>query len=92
MSDAPATRDLVPRVLTAFGRVDAVVNSASTFEYDRADSFTYAMLEKHLLANTAPAIVMAQALAVHVGEHDGEGGAVNLLDQKRWNPNPDVLR
>lgn len=95
LSDEQATRELVPRILSAFGRLDAVVNSASTFEYDRADSFTYAMLEKHLRANTAPAIVLAQALAAHVQSRQGggpvEGAVVNLLDQKLWNPNPDFL-
>jgi NAD(P)-dependent dehydrogenase (short-subunit alcohol dehydrogenase family) len=95
LSDEQAARALVPTVLSAFGRLDAVVNSASTFEYDRADSFTYAMLEKHLRANTAPAIVLAQALAAHVqsrqADGPGEGAVVNLLDQKLWNPNPDFL-
>lgn len=95
LADEQATRALVPTVLASLGRLDAVVNSASTFEYDRADSFTYAMLEKHLRANTAPAIVLAQALAAHVRERDGagqgEGAVVNLLDQKLWNPNPDFL-
>jgi NAD(P)-dependent dehydrogenase (short-subunit alcohol dehydrogenase family) len=91
LSDEQAARSLVPRVLSALGQLDAVVNSASTFEYDRADSFTYAMLEKHLRANTAPAIVLAQALAAHLQARRGEGAVVNLLDQKLWNPNPDFL-
>lgn len=91
LSDEQATRELVPRITSALGQLDAVVNSASTFEYDRADSFTYAMLEKHLRANTAPAIVLSQALAAHVRERGAEGAVVNLLDQKLWNPNPDFL-
>jgi NAD(P)-dependent dehydrogenase (short-subunit alcohol dehydrogenase family) len=91
LSDEQATRELVPRITSALGQLDAVVNSASTFEYDRADSFTYAMLEKHLRANTAPAIVLSQALAAHVRERGVEGAVVNLLDQKLWNPNPDFL-
>lgn len=91
LSDEQATRELVPRILSAFGRIDAVVNSASTFEYDRADTFTYAMLEKHTRANVAPAIVLSQALAEHVKARQGEGAVVNLLDQKLWNPNPDFL-
>ncbi|WP_286746197.1 SDR family oxidoreductase [Aquabacterium sp. UBA2148] len=91
LSDEQATRELVPRITSALGQLDAVVNSASTFEYDRADSFTYAMLEKHLRANTAPAIVLSQALAAHVRSRQCEGAVVNLLDQKLWNPNPDFL-
>ena len=91
LSDEAATRTLVPQAVAELGRLDAVVNSASTFEYDTAQSFSYAMLEKHLKANTAPAIVLAQMLAEHLLTRQGEGAVVNLLDQKLWNPNPDFL-
>jgi NAD(P)-dependent dehydrogenase (short-subunit alcohol dehydrogenase family) len=97
LSDEAAARALLPRAVAALGGVDAVVNSASTFEYDDASSFSYAMLERHLRANTAPAIVLAQALCEHLASRDvagteARGGAVvNLLDQKLWNPNPDFL-
>ena len=62
---------VVPQVVQALGRLDAVVNNASAFEYDTAATFTYAMLEHHLRANTAPAIVLAQALAEHVAAREG---------------------
>lgn len=91
LADEAATRTLVPEAVSALGRLDAVVNSASTFEYDNAASFSYAMLERHLRANTAPAIVLAQMLAEHVQARQGEGAVVNLLDQKLWNPNPDFI-
>lgn len=66
LSDEAAVRQLVPQAVAALGQLDAVVNSASTFEYDDAASFSYAMLERHLRSNTAPAIVLAQTLAEHV--------------------------
>lgn len=91
LSDEAATRALLPAGVDALGQVDAVVNSASTFDYDDAATFSYAMLERHLRANTAPAIVLAQALAAHLAERQAEGAVVNLLDQKLWNPNPDFL-
>lgn len=91
LDDEAACRALLPQAVQALGRVDAVVNSASTFEYDDAASFSYALLDKHLRANTAPAIVLAQALAEHLAPRQGEGAVVNLLDQKLWNPNPDFL-
>jgi NAD(P)-dependent dehydrogenase (short-subunit alcohol dehydrogenase family) len=91
LSDEAACRALLPAAIEALGQVDAVVNSASTFEYDSAQSFSYAMLEKHLRANTAPAIVLAQALAEHVVGRGASGAVVNLLDQKLWNPNPDFF-
>jgi len=87
LSDEPACRALVPAVAAHFGRLDAVVNSASTFEYDDAASFGVASMEKHWRANTAPAILLAQALHAR-----GETGCVvNLIDQKLWNPNPDYF-
>jgi NAD(P)-dependent dehydrogenase (short-subunit alcohol dehydrogenase family) len=96
LSDEAQARGLVPEAVARLGRLDAVVNSASTFEYDAAPSFSYAMLDKHLRANTAPAIVLAQLLAEHVAARGDAVGAVdaavvNLLDQKLWNPNPDFL-
>ncbi len=94
LSDEAQARALLPQAVARLGRVDAVVNSASTFEYDSAASFSYAMLERHLRANTAPAIVLAQALADHLSSRpdaDADGAVVNLLDQKLWNPNPDFL-
>lgn len=91
LADEAACRTLVPQAIVALGQLDAVVNSASTFEYDNATSFSYEMLERHLRANTAPAIVLAQALAEHVSQRQAEGAVVNLLDQKLWNPNPDFL-
>ena len=93
LSDEAACRSLVPSAVQALGSLDAVVNSASTFEYDDAATFTYAVLERHLRANTAPAIVLAQALSEHVASRpDGVNAAVvNMLDQKLWNPNPDFL-
>ena len=94
LSDEPACRALVPAVAAHFGRLDAVVNSASTFEHDDPTSFSVAMMEKHWRANTAPAVLLAQALhALRAGAADGERSAcvVNLVDQKLWNPNPDYF-
>jgi len=96
LSDEAACRALVPAVVAQCGRLDAVVNSASTFVYDDAASFSYAAMDAHWRANTGPAILLAHALHSHL-ERDSAGGAgrdgcvVNLLDQKLWNPNPDYL-
>ena len=57
---------LVPAVVAHFGRLDAVVNSAALFEHDTAQTFSYASLQQHMLANTAAPILLAQALAAHL--------------------------
>jgi NAD(P)-dependent dehydrogenase (short-subunit alcohol dehydrogenase family) len=86
LADEAQCEALLPAVHAAFGRVDAVVNNASLFEYDDVPGFSYAAMERAWRANTAPAIVLARAL------HGMGGGAVvNVLDQKLWNPNPDYL-
>lgn len=91
-----AVRKLLPAVVRRFGQVDAVVNSASTFEHDDATSFCFAAMDKHLHSNTGAAIVLAQALHDHLsqrakGKQPARGVVVNLLDQKLWNQNPDFL-
>lgn len=91
LCDEAACRALLPAVAARFGRVDAVVNNASVFEYDDAAGFGHAAMERHWKANTAPAVLLAQALHEHLQDGERRGCVVNLLDQKLWNPNPDHL-
>jgi NAD(P)-dependent dehydrogenase (short-subunit alcohol dehydrogenase family) len=101
LGDEAAVRGLLPAVAARMGRVDAVVNNASTFEQDSAASFGFAALDKHLHTNTGAAVLLAQALHAHIAARGGEGAqnaegaqgaVVNLLDQKLWNQNPDFGR
>jgi NAD(P)-dependent dehydrogenase (short-subunit alcohol dehydrogenase family) len=91
LADEAACEALLPAVQARFGRVDAVVNNASLFEYDDVAGFSHANLERHWRANTAPAILLARALHRQLEAAGGQGCVVNLLDQKLWNPNPDYL-
>jgi len=91
LSDEAACRALVPAVVTHFKRLDAIVNNASTFEYDAPGSFTYAAMDHHLRANTGPAVLLAQALFDHLKGCAEVGCVVNLVDQKLWNVNPDYF-
>ena len=96
LADEAACRALLPAVVAHFKRIDAVVNNASSFEYDSAATFSYAAMDMHMRANTGPAVLLAQALHDHLkGCIEVRGGktgcVVNILDQKLWNPNPDYL-
>ena len=91
LADEASVRGLLPQVVRHFGRVDAVVNSASTFEHDSAASFSFAALDRHLHSNTGAAIVLAHALHEHLAGRNANGAVVNLLDQKLWNQNPDFF-
>jgi len=94
LCDAAQVEALVPAVLLRQGRLDAVVNNASLFEYDDVAGFTVGAMDRAWRANTAPAILLARALHAHLvdrGAPAGAGCVVNLLDQKLDNPNPDYL-
>ncbi len=91
LSDEAACHALVPAVVAHFERLDAVVNNASTFEYDTPETFCVAAMDLHWRANTAPAVLLAQALHAHLKGCAEVGCVVNLLDQKLWNPNPDYF-
>ena len=66
LDDEMAVHGLLPTVIEALGHVDAVVNSASTFEHDTHASFSFAAMEKHMRSNAGAAIVLAQALHTHI--------------------------
>ena len=94
-ADPAATAALLPAIAQAFGRVDAVVNSASRFEYDSPATFDAALLESLMRSNTAAPVALAQALATQVGAQAKHARVtpcvVNILDQKLHNPNPDYF-
>ena len=91
LADEAACRALLPAVLSHFGRLRAVVNNASLFEYDDVQTFGHASMDRHWRCNVAPAVLLAQALHAHLVAAATSGCVVNLLDQKLWNPNPDHL-
>jgi NAD(P)-dependent dehydrogenase (short-subunit alcohol dehydrogenase family) len=91
LADEAQVRGLMQQVLDRFGGVDAVVNNASRFEHDSAQTFTYASLAAHMASNTAAPVLLAQLLAQHLKQRGAQGAVVNLLDQKLWNPNPDFF-
>jgi NAD(P)-dependent dehydrogenase (short-subunit alcohol dehydrogenase family) len=91
LSDESACRALVASALADTGRLDAVVNNASLFEYDDSASFSFARSERHWRINAGAAVLLAQALYEHLRERGAQGCVVNLLDQKLENPNPDHL-
>lgn len=100
LSDEEAVRGLLPTVIQSLGHVDAVVNSASTFEHDTSASFSFAALEKHMRSNAGAPILLAQALHAHISQRQQtaptdarapSGVVINLLDQKLWNQNPDFV-
>ena len=94
-ADPAATAALLPAIAHALGRVDAVVNSASRFEYDSPEQFDAALLASLTRSNVAAPVELARALATQVRAQPAHARVtpcvVNLLDQKLHNPNPDYF-
>ena len=93
LSNEAACTALVPQAVAVLGRLDAVVNNASLFEYDSVESFSNQAMDRHWRSNTAPAVLLARALHGHLLTRDrsATGCVINLLDQKLVNPNPDYF-
>jgi NAD(P)-dependent dehydrogenase (short-subunit alcohol dehydrogenase family) len=97
LADDAQCRALLPAVVAHFGRIDVLVNNASTFEFDDATTVDTAAMGRHWRANTAAPVLLTQALHAHLiaqarphlQSSTETGCVVNLLDQKLWNPNPD---
>lgn len=80
------------RIMAALGSLPPprlLVNNASRFVYDSADSFTVDSWSAHLDANLRAPALLSQAFAARVG--DGRGLIVNMLDAKLVAPNPDFF-
>ncbi|WP_408057693.1 SDR family oxidoreductase [Undibacterium umbellatum] len=90
LANETATHALLPAAIAAMGKIDCIVNNASLFAEDDVHSFSHASLDRHMHANLAAPIILAQAL--HAATADGEQTClINLLDQKLYNLNPDFL-
>lgn len=95
LSDPQQVDTLIERCTSAIGLPTCVVNNASMFSYDDAETFTSTMLQAHIQINTAAPIKLAtalhKALCAQPTEQNTPGVVINILDQKLANPNPDFL-
>jgi NAD(P)-dependent dehydrogenase (short-subunit alcohol dehydrogenase family) len=90
LSDQAAVKALVGQAAALLGPVSCVVNNASLFENDSAADFSVAALDRHMHANLAAPLLLAQAM--HAATPAGaQSVVINLLDQKLFNLNPDFL-
>jgi NAD(P)-dependent dehydrogenase (short-subunit alcohol dehydrogenase family) len=97
--DEAAVRSLLPNVVQSMGHVDAVVNSASTFEHDTCGQLQFCRHGKtHAQQRRSRHFAGAGAAQPCQGRPKRRsmatrprGVVVNLLDQKLWNQNPDFF-
>jgi NAD(P)-dependent dehydrogenase (short-subunit alcohol dehydrogenase family) len=78
---------MIPRVTATLGPLTLLVNNASVFEMDKADSVTRESWDKHIEANLRAPFVLSQAFARQLPEGE-QGNIINLLDQRVWKLTP----
>ena len=78
---------IIPKVRATLGPLTLLVNNASVFEMDKADTVTRQSWDKHIEANLRAPFVLSQAFARQLPEGE-EGNIVNLLDQRVWKLTP----
>jgi NAD(P)-dependent dehydrogenase (short-subunit alcohol dehydrogenase family) len=81
---------LVPRAAAALGPITCLVNNASNFEMDKADTATRESWDRHMETNLRAPLVLSQAFARQLPE-GATGNIVNLLDQRVWKLTPYFL-
>lgn len=79
---------MMANIRTRLGPAECLINSASLFEYDVADTWTLQTFDRHMAVNLRAPLHLAQRLIDDLP--DGvQGCVINLLDQKLFNLNPD---
>jgi NAD(P)-dependent dehydrogenase (short-subunit alcohol dehydrogenase family) len=79
--------EIIPKVRATLGPLTLLVNNASVFEMDKADTVTRESWDRHIEANLRAPFVLSQAFARQLPEGE-EGNIVNLLDQRVWKLTP----
>jgi NAD(P)-dependent dehydrogenase (short-subunit alcohol dehydrogenase family) len=78
---------LISDAADALGPIGCLVNNASRFERDEADTATRESWDGHLDVNLRAPFVLIQKMAQALPD-DAEGVVVNMLDERVWNLTP----
>ena len=100
LADEAAVKKLFATITKQFTNLHCLVNSASIFEYDRANSnspLTAKSLQEHMQVNLTAPILLSQLMFEFQKNNPNKAGdenlpsVIQLLDQKLINLNPDYL-
>ena len=86
LADAAAVARIIPDAVGVLGPLSLLVNSASLFGEDAAQTMTPAVFDAHMAINLRAPCLLAQAFAAQIPE--GGGSVVNIIDQRVWRLNP----
>lgn len=90
LADARDLAGLVPRCAKALGPVTCLVNNASEFHLDSAQTMTPSSWDLHMDVNLKAPVFLAQALADELPQ-GLEGNVINIIDQRVWKLTPEFF-
>lgn len=90
LSEPDAPRILVEEIAAALGAPRLVVNNASVFERDLAESFDPALFDLHMAVHVKAPVMLTAAMAEALDE-GATGLVVNMIDQRVWKLTPDFF-
>lgn len=88
LSEAQACESLIERARNALGPLSVLVNSASIFEDDRADTLSADSFRRHMDVNALAPALLSKAFA---GQAQNGAMIFNVLDYKLFNINADFF-
>ena len=90
LNDEKQVLTLIPRANEIAGPIACLINNASIFEEDNAETTNGILWEKHMQVNLRSPFVLIQALRRQLPE-GVEGNIINIVDQRVWNLTPHFL-
>jgi NAD(P)-dependent dehydrogenase (short-subunit alcohol dehydrogenase family) len=87
LADHAEVEALVPRAIAALGPMSVLVNNASIFEFETAESATRESWDRHVAVNLRAPLFLAQAFARSSGT-GAVGNVINMLDERVWHLTP----
>lgn len=87
LGDPQVPARLVAEAHAALGSLSLLVNNASVFADDRADTFELDLWETHFAVNLRAPVLLAREFAKHVPS-GMEAAIINIVDQRVWRPTP----
>ncbi len=90
LNDEEQASNLIPRAVKDAGPISCLINNASLFEEDSAETTTRASWDAHMQVNLRSPFVLTQSFREQLPE-GLEGNVVNIVDQRVWNLTPHFL-
>lgn len=90
LADENSVQALVPNAANQLGPLTCLVNNASVFEYDDAESATSQSWNSHIAVNMRAPFALTQNFAAQLPEGQ-EGNVINIIDQRVRKLTPDFM-